>query len=89
MLDEAVRAILSNAVLVFSVSPDESAIKSSSQALSDLLNRWVAADKQVRQTIGTMLETVRSNCKHKGAQTGYNERDGSWMAPCPTCGDSR
>lgn len=58
MLDEAVRAILSNAVLVFSVSPDESAIKS-------------------------------SNCKHKGAQTGYNERDGSWMAPCPTCGDSR
>jgi hypothetical protein len=89
MLDETVKSILGNAVAVFSASAEPSAIRSSSQALSDLLSRWAAADKQVRQTIGTMLMTVRANCKHAGAQTGYNDRDGSWMAPCPTCGESR
>lgn len=36
----------------------------------------------------TMLEAVRKGCEHKDAKRGYNERDGSWMNPCPHCGDS-
>jgi len=36
-----------------------------------------------------MLSMVREGCDHKGAQTGYNDRDGSWMNPCPHCGLSK
>lgn len=34
----------------------------------------------------TMLAMVRRGCDHKGAERGYNERDGSWMNACPHCG---
>lgn len=36
----------------------------------------------------TMLQMIRRGCKHEKAQRGYNERDGSWMAECPHCGQS-
>lgn len=32
------------------------------------------------------LLLVQSQCAHNGAQRGHNDRDGSWMAQCPTCG---
>lgn len=35
-----------------------------------------------------LLKIVCSFCDHKGAKTGYNDRDGSWMNPCPRCGYS-
>jgi len=35
-----------------------------------------------------MLGLVRQGCKHVNAKRGYNERDGSWMNPCPHCGAS-
>jgi hypothetical protein len=47
---------------------------------------------QARQSELNILKTMRSQCqqycKHEGQQTGYNERDGSWGNPCPTCGYS-
>lgn len=36
----------------------------------------------------SMLQHVRMGCKHENAKRGYNERDGSWMNPCPHCGHS-
>lgn len=38
------------------------------------------------EVASTMLKMVRRACSHDGAVTGYNERDGSWMNPCPHCG---
>ncbi len=35
-----------------------------------------------------LLTMVRSGCNHENAKTGYNERDGAWMNPCPHCGAS-
>ena len=37
----------------------------------------------------TMLGLARQGCKHEGAQTGNNECNGSWMNPCPHCGESK
>ncbi len=88
MLDETVKALLGEAVTSFTASAEPADIKVSAKQLAEILHRWNAADKQIRQTIGTMLKTVRQNCKHVGAVRGYNDRDGSWMAPCPTCGES-
>jgi hypothetical protein len=30
----------------------------------------------------------RDLCDHEGQKTGYNDRDGDWGNPCPTCGYS-
>lgn len=32
------------------------------------------------------IEHYERQCDHAGQKTGYNERDGSWANPCPTCG---
>ena len=32
------------------------------------------------------IDHYQRQCDHKGQKTGYNDRDGSWAAPCPTCG---
>lgn len=34
------------------------------------------------------IQHYRKQCDHKGQRTGMNDRDGSWGAPCPTCGYS-
>lgn len=36
-----------------------------------------------------LIRMVREGCPHTGAETGFNERDGSWMNPCPHCGDTK
>jgi biotin-(acetyl-CoA carboxylase) ligase len=40
------------------------------------------------EVLASALRQVQKQCKHKGQQTGYNERDGDWANPCPTCGES-
>lgn len=87
-LTESVKAIVAEAQAAFTVSYDTQSIKTATTKLSELLREWQACDKMVQQTIAGLLDLVRKNCKHEGAQRGYNERDGPWMNPCPTCGYS-
>lgn len=88
-LDIAVAQLLAAAQTAFTTSDEIAAIKQSTDALRALLHEWRAHDKRVESTVVGLLRLVQSRCKHVGAQTGYNQRDGSWMAPCPTCGESR
>lgn len=88
-LNEAVQEIIAEAQAAFSVSDDRSDIKASTSKLMNILKTWQAKDKLVTTAIIGLLKVVRSNCDHKGAQRGYNERDGDWMNPCPHCGDSK
>lgn len=34
----------------------------------------------------TAIQHYQNQCDHVGQKTGYNERDGGWGSPCPTCG---
>jgi len=43
------------------------------------------AEHEVRALRG-LLKAVRDTCKHKHPAQGYNDRDGSWAAPCIYCG---
>ncbi len=88
-LDAAVNQLLAAAQTTFTSSDDLADIKRSTEALRALLNEWRKHDKRVESTIVGLLRLVCSRCKHEGAKTGHNERDGWWMAPCPTCGESR
>jgi len=73
----------------FTVNSDLASIKTSTTKLREMLRVWDAHNKQVRSVIIGLLDLVTARCKHVGAQTGYNERDGSWMNACPTCGATR
>lgn len=50
------------------------------------LTDYIRAANAGIEVARTMLAMVRKGCKHENAQRGYNERDGSWMNPCPHCG---
>lgn len=88
-LDAAVSQLLASAQMAFTTSDALPDIKQSTDALREMLREWREHDKRVESTVVGLLRLVQSRCKHVGAQTGRNDRDGSWMAPCPTCGDSR
>jgi hypothetical protein len=60
----------------------------SARRLRDALAAWRQFDALVERTITGLLQILVGSCKHPGAATGYNERDGSWMNPCPVCGHS-
>ena len=87
-LNIAVTAMLAEAQTVFTVSDDQEDIKRSADALRLLLRQWQTHDKRVETTIVGLLRLVQGKCDHAGAKRGYNERDGSWMNSCPTCGHS-
>lgn len=87
-LDAAVAQLLATAQMAFTASDEPADIKRSTDALRELFREWQAHDKRVDSTVIGLLRLVQSRCKHVGAKRGYNERDGSWMAPCPTCGAS-
>lgn len=87
-LDNVVNQLLASAQAAFTTSDELADIKRSTDALRELLLAWQTNDKRVSSTVIGLLRIVQSRCKHVGAERGYNERDGSWMAPCPTCGDS-
>lgn len=61
------------------------AIEWGTRRTRETLAMWQRADKLVQSTLRTFLDIMQWNCKHEGAVRGYNERDGSWMNPCPTC----
>ena len=84
-LDAAVAQLLAEAQIAFTSSDDPADIKRSAEALHKLFHAWQAQDRRVESTVLGLLRLVRSRCPHTGAKRGYNERDGSWMAPCPTC----
>lgn len=50
------------------------------------------AEIEIRESELSLLRSAvghyQRQCDHKGQKTGYNERDGSWGNPCPTCGHS-
>jgi hypothetical protein len=85
-LDAAVAQLLASAQTAFTVSDTTDDIKRSTDALRELMRQWREHDKRVESTVIGLLRLVQSRCKHVGAARGYNERDGNWMAPCPTCG---
>ncbi len=88
-LEAVVTAFVGEATRLFTASRDPVKIKESTDRIAELLREWDAASKTVTRALRGLLDTVRSGCDHKGATTGYNERDGSWMNPCPTCGESK
>jgi len=88
-LAAAVTQLLTTAQAAFTTSDEGADIKQSTDALRELLREWRAEDKRVESTVIGLLRLVQSRCTHVGASRGYNERDGSWMSPCPTCGDSK
>lgn len=87
-LANAAKAFVGDAQEAFTVSSDVAEITVSTAALRELLKEWQARNKMVEQAIVGLLKLVRQNCKHVGAERGYNDRDGVWMCPCPTCGHS-
>ena len=87
-LNEAVGKLLASAQMAFTPSDELADIKQSTDTLRALLREWQAHDKRVESTVIGLLRLVQSRCKHVGAQRGRNERDGSWMNACPTCGAS-
>ena len=88
-LDVAVTQLLASAQMAFTTSDALPDIKQSTDALREMLREWQEHDKRVESTMAGLLQLVQFRCKHVGAATGYNQRDGSWMAPCPTCGATR
>lgn len=50
-------------------------------------NRVKALDAE-KEVLKKLLEMVYTFCDHAGRESGYNERDGSWNNPCPTCGST-
>ena len=88
-LDAAINQLLAEAQAAFTSSNDLADIKRSTDTLRAALHAWKAQDERVKATLRGLLNLVCARCKHDGAARGHNERDGSWMAPCPTCGDSR
>ena len=87
-LDTVVAELLASAQTAFTVSDAPADIKRSTDALRTLFRQWREHDKRVESTVIGLMRLVQSRCKHEGAKRGYNERDGSWMSPCPTCGAS-
>jgi hypothetical protein len=87
-LDDAVSQLLTSAQLTFTISDAAADIKQSTDALRALLHEWRTHDSRVESTVVGLLRLMQSRCKHVGARRGHNERDGSWMAACPTCGAS-
>jgi hypothetical protein len=88
-LDDAVQESVAVAAAAFDASTDKAAIKAATTVMIGVLTEWHAKHDAVKRAVGGLLETVRRGCDHEGASRGYNDRDGSWMAPCPHCGDSR
>lgn len=87
-LRDAMNALLqrAQAALTFSNQPDD--IKRASDTLRAMLLMWRELDGHFSASVGGLLDMVQRNCKHPNAQRGFNERDGNWMSPCPTCGMS-
>lgn len=83
-MEEAVRRFIADAMGKFHAADPASSAK----AIRGLLADWKRFDKLVHTTLPGILEICTNACDHNGAQTGYNERDGSWMNPCPKCGHS-
>ena len=88
-LKDAVEQLLASAQAAFTTSDEPADIKQSTDALSALAREWQRHSERVRSTVTGLLNLVQSRCKHVGAQRGYNDRDGSWMNSCPTCGASK
>ena len=88
-LRAAVDALLQRAQAALTLSKEPADIKRACDDLRELLRVWNALDSHVTSSMSGLLQLVRKNCKHPDAARGYNERDGSWMSPCPICGESQ
>lgn len=83
-MEEASKAFIADQVLHFSALD----IGGSSRRLREALIAWRKIDDTVKRVLSGLLKIVTDSCDHAGATTGSNERDGSWMNPCPHCGHS-
>lgn len=70
------------------VSADDADIKTNVDALNKWQELWDSYEKSFRSVLSTLRRHARGLCKHPGAASGYNERDGAWMAKCTICGHS-
>lgn len=61
---------------------NDATIRAEIKVLQAMIDSRQAEIDILRQAISS----YRKQCKHKGQKTGYNERDGAWGNPCPTCG---
>lgn len=86
---EAVDTLLQRAQAALTFSREPADIKCACDSLCELLRVWHTLNDHVSSSVGGLLRLVRQNCKHPGAQHGYNERDGSWMNACPICGETK
>ncbi len=57
-------------------------------AAAKTLREFIRGRQAEIEAARKMLGMVRQGCDHRDAKAGYNERDGSWMNPCPHCGHS-
>lgn len=55
---------------------------------TERLEQEITTRRAEIKVLAEALGTIQAQCKHEGQKTGYNERDGSWANPCPTCGES-
>ena len=51
------------------------------------IGREIKEHQAAVKMLVTHLRLIQDQCDHKGQETGFNERDGSWANPCPTCGE--
>lgn len=87
-LQEGVLELLAEAQMAFTASRSPEEMRRSTSSLREILEVWRMYNEQVGTAVYGLLTLVQRNCKHPNAQRGHNERDGSWMNTCPTCGAS-
>lgn len=68
---------------------DKEAISKAAKSLREMLKLWSSHHNLAEKSLRAFLKLVTDECDHAGARHGHNERDGSWMSPCPTCGHSK
>lgn len=88
-LDEAIALVFADALATVNLGRTPEETKRSTTALREILTELRSATEPAVKAIWSMLAQAQNRCLHVGAVTGHNERDGFWMAPCPTCGLQR
>lgn len=83
-MEDAVRKFITDAFALF----DANEAPASALKIRSAIANWNKFDRLVKTTLSGILKVCTDICDHRGAQTGCNERDGSWMNPCPKCGHS-
>jgi len=55
----------------------------------DKLRNLIKERQEEINLLQVAITAYTTMCKHVGRSGGYNDRDGDWFNPCPTCGSQR